>query len=234
MSDGHDQISDLSATLRKLYEYDFQPVVRGDPADPHHTTVAHIERSVALLANELQGDLLDVGCGQKPYADYFRHAKSYRGCDYKATKADLDFICPAHTVPLPDGSIDGIICTEVLEHVPDPRAVWTEFGRLVRPGGHVLLSTPMYWPHHEAPYDFFRFTGYGLQRLVEDSGFELRKIYPRGGTWIFVAQAVQHTMVQYLPFRWQRVLLNRIFLTIDRWRCDVRVTVGWTILARKR
>jgi SAM-dependent methyltransferase len=234
MNEQPERIPDLRVALREVYAFEFTPRVRSDTADPAHVSIVHIERSIALLSKELHGELLDVGCGQKPYADYFRHAKQLRSCDHNAVRSDLDFVCPADAIPLPDASLDGIISTEMLEHVPDPRAVWAEFARLLKPAGKVLLSTPMYWPHHEAPYDFFRYTAYGLQRLAAEAGFELLKIYPRGGTWVFVAQIIQHTIPHYLRFRWQRSLVNRLLLRIDRWRCDTRITTGWTILAQKR
>ena len=191
-----------------------------------------IERSIALLAPRLGGELLDVGCGEQPYAAYFSHVKRKRACDFNAKRGNVDFECPADKIPLPDGSLDSILCTEVLEHVPDPAAVWREFNRLLRPGGAVLLTTPMYWPTHEVPYDFFRYPEHGLRALARNAGFQVAEMIPRGGTWALFGQVVMHAMPGFY-FGWQRSLSNRFFLKLDAWRCSPRLTIGWTMLAIK-
>ena len=225
----------LTAALRNLYsDRNFRPRFITDPANHTFINNSLIERSVSLLAAQLGGELLDVGCGEQPYASYFKHVAGKRACDFNAKRGNVDFECPADRIPLPDGSLDSILCTEVLEHVPEPLAVWREFNRLLRGGGKVLLSTPMYWPTHEEPYDFYRFPEFGLRRLVQESRFDLMELIPRGGAWAFLGQVILHTMPQYLRFRWQRALLNRFFLKVDAWRCHPRVTLGWTLLARKQ
>ena len=134
----------LPSSLRDLYaDRAFRPAVWLDQSDHAYIDIILIERSVSLLAKQLVGDLLDVGCGRQPYANYFGHVRTKKACDYDAKRGQVDFVCPAHSIPLPDKSLDSILCTEVLEHVPDPKAVWMEFNRLLRPGGKVLLATPM-------------------------------------------------------------------------------------------
>lgn len=220
--------------LRELYQgQEFTPRAWTDASDHGFICVHMIERSIALLARNLEGDLIDVGCGQQPYATYLTHTKRKWACDFDGKRGKVDFECPADAIPLPDASVDSILCTEVLEHVPDPLAVWKEFNRLLRPGGKVLLATPMYWPGHEEPYDFYRYPEFGLRRLVRESGFELMRIIPRGGVWAFFGQVVMHVFPPLLPFRWQRRILNKIFLRLDRRSCNPRLTLGWTVLARK-
>jgi SAM-dependent methyltransferase len=220
--------------VRELYQDDsFAGRAWRDRADPAYLCIHLIERSIALLAPGLQGELLDVGCGRQPYVSYFNHVARKRACDYDNKRGNVDFECPADRVPLPDGSLDSILCTEMLEHVPDPASVWREFHRLLRPGGKVLLATPMYWPGHEEPYDFYRYTEFGLRNLAQTTGFAVVKIVPRGGKWAFLGQVLQHVFPVCLRFRWQRRLLNSLFLKLDAWRCCPDLTLGWTILAVK-
>lgn len=225
----------LIEPLKQVYALKgFVPRAFKDASDHAFLSITHIERSIALFAPEFDGEVLDVGCGQRPYQSYFQHVKRMRGCDFNAERGPVDFACPADQIPLPDQSLDGILCTEVLEHVPDPLAVCREFHRVLRPGGKVLLSTPMYWPGHEEPYDFYRYPEFGLRRLLAESGFELKALVPRGGVWVFLGQAILHSMPQYLRFRWQRVLHNRLFLCLDRWRLNPNITVGWTVYAVRK
>ena len=194
---GTDRNNSLQFALRDLYSNRvFRPRAWKDSTDHAYIDIHLIERSIALLSEELTGELLDVGCGRQPYAEYFGHVARKRACDFDAKRGDVDFACPADDIPLPDASLDSILCTEVLEHVPDPLAVWREFNRLLKPGGKVLLATPMYWPGHEEPYDFYRYTGFGLRRLASDSGFEVVTILPRGGIWAFFGQVLLHSLPQ--------------------------------------
>lgn len=220
--------------LSRLYaDKQFKSKVYLDPADHGRIGTLLIERSIAILAPELQGDFLDVGCGTQPYRGYFNHIPKVTACDFDAGRGNVDFACPAHQVPLPDACMNAILCTEVLEHVPDPLAVWKEFNRLLRPGGKVLLTTPMYWPAHEIPYDFYRYPEHGLRYLVAESGFELLAIIPRGGPWAFWGQVTLHVMSPLMRMRWQRSLWNRLMLALDRRGNNPRLTLGWTLLAQK-
>jgi len=227
--------ADIAREIRALYaDRNFKPQAWTDSSGAAFIGISLIERSIAALSPELTGELLDVGCGQQPYANYFRHVKNKRACDFDSKRGTVDFQCPADKIPLPDASLDSIVCTEVLEHVPDPLAVWREFHRLLRPGGKVLLATPMYWPGHEEPYDFYRFPEYGLRYLARESGFEILRLMPRGGAWAHLGQTFLHATRHHLPFRWQRQLANKFFLWLDAWRCAPHLTIGWTVLAVKR
>lgn len=225
---------DNRTELKSLYsDRDFKERAYKDKSYVSFIGITLIERSIALLSRELTGEFLDVGCGTQPYASYFSHVARKRACDFNARRGKVDFECPADRIPLPDDSLDSILCTEVLEHVPDPLAVWHEFHRLLKPGGKVLLTTPMCWPGHEEPYDFYRFPEYGLRRLAKESGFDVLRLVPRGGAWAYLGQVTLHVMPHFIRFGWQRRLTNNFFLRLDAWRCTPRTTLGWTILAVK-
>lgn len=212
---------------------DFIPKSFTDSSDSGYIAVSLIEKSIVILSSEISGDLLDVGCGLQPYRPYFGNVSSHKACDFNADRGDVDFACPAHSIPLTDQSLDSILCTEVLEHVPDPLAVWNEFHRLLRTGGKVLLTTPMYWPPHELPHDYYRYPEDGLRRLISVSGFELLQIIPRGGAWALWGQVTLHALQRFFPFRFQRSIWNKTILAIDRRSKCPRMTMGWTVLARK-
>ena len=81
--------------------------------------------------------------------------------------------------PLVEQCVDCIICTEVLEHLPNPQACVDEMHRLLRVGGVAFVSIPFFYPVHADPFDFQRFTEDGLRHLFR--GFKFVDVYRMGG-----------------------------------------------------
>jgi SAM-dependent methyltransferase len=108
--------------------------------------------------------VLDVGCGVKPYYPFFQpHAAEYVGVDIDNPAADLTG--SVDELPVPDGSFDVVLCTQVLEHAADPERAVRELWRAAAPGGRVLASTHGVQVYHPAPEDYWRWTHAGLERL---------------------------------------------------------------------
>lgn len=132
--------------------------------------------------------VLDAGAGGSKYRPFFSH------CDYKTQDfclyqgplvkylQPIDYISDIAAVPLPDNSLDAILCTEVIEHVVDPMAVLAEFHRLLRPGGKLLLTSPLLSHLHMEPYHFYGgFTHYWYEFWLPKKGFKIDSITPVGG-----------------------------------------------------
>jgi len=100
----------------------------------------------------------------------------------------VDVVASADALPLPDGSFDLVLTTQVLEHVADPSGVLAETARVLRPGGALHLTVPLVWEMHELPYDYRRFTTVGLQALLEDAGFVEVTVRPRNDAFTTLAQ----------------------------------------------
>ena len=75
-----------------------------------------------------------------------------------------------------DRRFDKILCTQVLEHVPNPAAVLKEFARILTDDGEIWLSAPLCFEEHEGPYDFFRYTQWGFRQLASEAGLEVKDI----------------------------------------------------------
>lgn len=125
--------------------------------------------------------VLDAGAGRSPYRRLFSHAR-YEASDFAqlATRyAPLDYVCDITDIPVEDGRFDRIVFNQVLEHVPDPVAAVRELHRVLKPGGRLLCTVPLFFAEHQQPYDFHRFTQFGLRRLFEEAGFEIVRL-----TWL--------------------------------------------------
>lgn len=126
--------------------------------------------------------VLDVGCGIKPYYPFFEpRADQYVGVDVDNPASDLRGT--VESLPVADGSFDVVLCTQVLEHTPNPPRAVAELARVVAPGGRVLASTHGVQVFHPNPDDFWRWTHSGLERLFAENGdWRSLSVRPAAGT----------------------------------------------------
>lgn len=114
---------------------------------------------------------LDIGCGDSPTAKDFPNRI---GIDLFPFQG-IDVLADAHYLPFANGSFEQIVCSEVLEHLHNPQQAVKEMARILQDGGNLILTMPFVYPLHEAPYDFQRFTAYGLEVLFRPY-FEIKEI----------------------------------------------------------
>lgn len=157
--------------------------------DPDYLGSAALSRAVrAAIATQLEGraglDIVDVGCGEKPFRPFFAgHASSYLGTDVFSSPS-VDRVCPAEALDVDDACADVVLCLSVLEHVNSPQRSVAELSRILRPGGVVFASTHGAFPWHPYPQDHWRWTQTGLPILFEHSGnFESIEISATRGTF---------------------------------------------------
>jgi ubiquinone/menaquinone biosynthesis C-methylase UbiE len=104
----------------------------------------------------------------------------------------LDIVSDITDIPVPDGSFDAVMCTEVLEHVPDPVAALKELNRVLRPGGYLLITAPFVSLTHFAPYHFAT----GLSRFFYEHhlnamNYAIDEISSNGNYFEFIGQEVR-------------------------------------------
>ncbi|MBA3429905.1 MAG: class I SAM-dependent methyltransferase [Actinobacteria bacterium] len=132
-------------------------------------------RELGVLAPQLKGRILDVGCGRKPYRRWFTAANEYVGLDITAD-SDADIVVvPGERWPLEDASFDAVFSTQVLEHVRDFDNVRSEIGRVLKPRGRAVVSLPFIYSEHGAPDDFRRFSAYGAAQIFP-ADWEILKV----------------------------------------------------------
>lgn len=148
---------------------------------------AFISDSLSRIAREKI--ILDVGGGErfgkwmKEYEHLFSES-DYRTFDFDASTG-ADVIGDIHAIPLPDASVDAVICSSVLEHVRDPRQAIAEMRRILRKGGKLFIYVPSTYPYHARPGhypDYWRFFDDTLRDLL--AGFNSIELRKQGGYFL--------------------------------------------------
>lgn len=168
--------------------------VRPSPWQYDYLTLSMLSRDIHALVSQLpqlaQGRALDLGSDKSPY----RELLTSRG--YAVETLDItrdngaDHAGTAEATGLPDASYDVVICTQVLEHCMNPWAAVREINRIVRPGGHAIVSAPHVWFYHPHPTDHWRFTQEGMAHLCREAGLEPVTLLAQGGSIVTLGQVL--------------------------------------------
>lgn len=205
-----------------------------------------------------ESSVLDAGAGECVYRKFFTHC-NYKSLDLgvgenKWNYANIDYIGPIHDMPIRSNMFDVVLCTQVLEHLEWPRESVKEIYRVLKPGGKLYLTAPMSHCEHQIPYDYFRYTSYGLNSIFERAGFKEIKVKPFGGLWVRWAYELPRSLsifpalrsadkhISFLggilfPSKLIALLVIRflqcIFLFLDKYDQDKNDPFGWSCEATK-
>ena len=161
-----------------------------------------IWRDLSRLLPRREGVVLDVGCGAQPYRTLVHPKAVYRGIDYAGAEEHFGYRAPETTYfegnrwPVSGGEVDTILCTEALEHVPEPSSFLAEAFRCLKPGGSLLLTVPFAARWHYIPHDYWRFTPSGLEKLLSNAGFTGITVFARGNA---LTVACYKVMALFIP-----------------------------------
>ena len=199
--------------------------------------------------------VLDAGAGQGRYKSLFSHTR-YHAQDFAQYKGDsdgplretwdyapLDYVCDITDIPVGDNFFDVVICTEVLEHLPNPIAALQELSRVTKSGGKLIVTAPLGSGIHQEPYHFYGgFSPFFYQKYLTEFGFEINEIKPIGGLMRHVSQEIYRAAniidnrgtllndeIRYVMKDW----LPRLLSEVDQEYFINQFTVGYLVSAIK-
>ena len=219
-----------------------------------------IEKQAMLLP---QGSrVLDAGAGSCPYRSFFSHCE-YKTQDFTNLNDDqlsygkygnIDYVCDISNMPVDNASFDAVLCSEVLEHVPDPVSVISEFARILKPGGKLILTAPLGSGVHQEPFHFYGgYTPYWYEKFLSEAGYGNIKVEANAGSLRACGQESMRFIQLSRPFTlgmplWAELLWLPVwfFLTpimlllvpymshlLDQYDKDQNFTIGYHVTAER-
>ena len=203
--------------------------------------------------NFARGDMIDIGCGSKPYQPIFKpYIDTYFGIDYpptaavnygETTKADL-FVDCTDTKLAPD-KYDTLLSTQVIEHIYDTKKFVAECHRILKKGGIGIFTIPFLWQCHAEPFDYYRFTKHAIEKQFREQDFDILELRPLEGAYAAIVQTkitslylipVENLLIKLL----QKALLlsyvpilNYIALNFDKYLYNDKLCLNYLLIVRK-
>ncbi|HMN24180.1 MAG TPA: class I SAM-dependent methyltransferase [Ignavibacteriaceae bacterium] len=166
----------ISFLKKQILKQQFNPGFIGIFLNPFYIARKGLQQNLAELGKNITGKTLDVGCGTKPYQHLFK-SDEYIGLEYDTgidnDKKKADYYYDGKIFPFDDGEFDSVVTNQVLEHIFSPDEFLSEINRVLKTDGKLLLTVPFVWDEHEQPYDYARYSSFGLKSLLNKNGFEI-------------------------------------------------------------
>ncbi|MEO7801346.1 MAG: class I SAM-dependent methyltransferase [Ginsengibacter sp.] len=168
-----------------------------------------IYKDVKKTLPAYSGNILDIGCGQSPYKFLLKKEQTrYHGIDI-IEASSFGYNNPDVTsfdgknIPFADDTFDGVICTEVLEHVQEYQYLVDEIYRTAKKDAKIIVTVPWSARFHYIPYDYFRYTPSSFKIMFNK--FSEVIIRPRGTDVSVISSKII-------------VLFFRNFFPVEKWR----------------
>ena len=195
--------------------------VIGILTNPFFLIRKNLYHNINELAAGIKGKVLDFGCGSKPYRNLFVNCDEYIGCDIEVSghsheNENVDVYYDGKTLPFKDNTFDGVVSSEVFEHVFNLEDIVKELNRVLKTGGEMLVTVPFVWNEHEIPYDFGRYTSFGISAILERNGFEVMELR-KSTTYVealatMEAEYIRSTLAKYIKNYKLMILCNMVFI----------------------
>lgn len=205
----------------------------------------YLKKYIKASGHYITGRMLDIGAGEVDrYAKFFNYSERIT-TDIHAS-SNVDVVASADNLPFDDGEFDSIVCTQVLEHVPNPWPVVSEMNRVLKSGGHVLISVPMTNELHEEPHDYWRYTSFCLNNVLNKNNFEVIYLEQQGGYHSLIAQQkMTHAIQKYNLYNHFLLgkIASKLFYIYGLWAIwadhkyntiyNNRHSIGYVLVAKK-
>lgn len=217
----------------------------------NHNWIIYDTNDTLLVShsNLIRGHLYDLGCGEMPYKEWLlNYADAYTGVDWGSTLHELraDILADLNKpLPIKAEVADTVISLSVMEHLREPQVFLSEANRILKRGGTIIVQVPFMWWVHEAPYDYYRYTRFGLQYLFEKVGFIDVQVYPQTGFWTMWTLKFNYQTIRLIRGPWPirkavDLLLRGVWAINQRiapwldkyWKCEAE-TAGYFVVAKK-
>lgn len=142
--------------------------------------VRHLLPLLRRYSSEIEGAVLDLGCGSSPFRSLFPKAHRYIRVDRYRVDPEV-VVADATAIPLGDGAVDCVLLSQVIGDVPDLVALFKEIDRVLAPEGKVLIYETTSYPQHDTPHDCWRVLPAGLKWAAEKAGLEVAAVHYLGG-----------------------------------------------------
>lgn len=203
-----------------------------------------LDEQIKKYSSYIKGKILDVGAGSySHYIDFFKY-QEYIKMDAKPGE-NIDVVGQAEDIPFGPETFDSVVCTQVFEHLADPFKVAGEIYRVLKKGGHCLITCPQASELHEEPQDYFRYTKFGLIEIFSKHGFQILECDQTGGFFTMQAQLIIRYLIDRfglarrkwhrlcnLPFKFLSKFM-RFLDRIDKSQANRKHTLGWCLILRK-
>ncbi len=190
----------------------FAPNWASTLVNPFYFARKGLHKNLCLLAPRLQGNLIDVGCGTKPYQNLIA-CNRYDGLEIDTPRTRslgyAKYFYSGKQFPFADNSYDSALCNQVLEHVFEPDNFMREINRVLKKNGLLLLTVPFTWDEHEQPYDYARYSSFGLKHLLSKHGFEIIEYKKSEPTVVVIFQLINCYI--YKKTKTKSLYLNLLF-----------------------
>lgn len=194
----------LMFKLGELYNSRFEQAIAQSVFAGGGVGALFARRRMRRWLGTLDGLVVDVGSGAEQWRPFLPASARYVSLDYLPVSAVSpwrvafpDINADALSMPVRDGTADAAINAFVIEHVKDPRRLIEELGRIIKPGGTLVLAGPgdLMMTHGE-PYHFFNFTKYGYLMMLEENGFEAVEEYIPARFWVTALGVAYQNLVR--------------------------------------
>jgi SAM-dependent methyltransferase len=205
-----------------------------------------LKKQIKNFSSFITGKVLDIGAGNVSRYEKLFSSNEYLKMD--VFKGDnIDFVGTADNIPINDSEFDSVVCTQVFEHLKNPRKSAREIYRILKKGGYCLVTVPQINELHEEPNDFFRYTKYGIEYIFKKEGFAVIEYDQRGGFFVSGVQMFSRYFIDRFKL-YNKKILGRLFSyifkiigfialfldKIDRSKANKKHALGWIFILKKQ